>query len=351
MHILHIVPEINEANGVYQVARDLARETGGEVVAACDFLQSNNRTIEQFSEVWVHGMWLPRIWSACWKVLRVQKKLERRVGVGERSDQFRSPTPTFHSNSHPRLIRMTHGSLSPIYLERQGKWKKRLVGPIERWLLRRADRVVVTCEAEKRWVETYEPRVKRVEVTDLKRFFRMSGSEKLELEKGRALHVLYLGRRHPLKGVEFLERAVVEVNGEVGVKSWSWRKEGQIPLSNSSLQLIELRIVSDHFGEELEKDWAWCDVLCLPTLSENFGRVVSEALERGKRVITTDGAPAWEPEGARDKVGETSWSWRKDGSIPLSNSSLQLLYLRGYRDGTDEERVGLLKEALVSVLT
>ena len=87
---------------------------------------------------------------------------------------------------------------------------------------------------------------------------------------------------------------------------------------------VELRIVSDHFGEALEKDWEWCDVLVLPTLSENFGRVVAEALERGKRVITTDGALVWE--------GQPG-----------------VVYLKGFRDGTDDERVRLLKEALEKV--
>ena len=29
------------------------------------------------------------------------------------------------------------------------------------------------------------------------------------------------------------------------------------------------------------------------TLPENFGLVIAETLDRGKRVITTDGAPAW----------------------------------------------------------
>jgi glycosyltransferase involved in cell wall biosynthesis len=56
---------------------------------------------------------------------------------------------------------------------------------------------------------------------------------------------------------------------------------------------VELHVVSDKFGDALEKEWVWADVLCLPTLTEDFGRVVAEALERGKFVITTDGAPAW----------------------------------------------------------
>ena len=80
-------------------------------------------------------------------------------------------------------------------------------------------------------------------------------------------------------------------------------------------------MVSDHFGEELERDWVWCDALALPTLSDNFGLVVAEALERGKRVITTDGAPVWE--------GQPG-----------------VVYLKGYRDGTDAKRVELLKRAV-----
>ena len=143
-------------------------------------------------------------------------------------------------------------------------------------------------------------------------------------EVKRCLHLLYLGRRHPLKGVNYLEQAVEEHN-----QSFEHSE-------HSNIRTIDLRIVSDHFGAELEKDWAWCDVLVLPTLSENFGRVVAEALERGKWVVTTDGAPVWAPpEAAEVKARGEGEQWRD-----------RIIYLKGYRDGTDEERVKLLKEAL-----
>ena len=71
------------------------------------------------------------------------------------------------------------------------------------------------------------------------------------------------------------------------------------------------------------------DVLVLPTLSDNFGLVVAEALERGKRVITTDGAPAW-----------------GDGN----DYGGRLMYLKGYRDGSEKERVKLLKDALMVMM-
>ena len=100
---------------------------------------------------------------------------------------------------------------------------------------------------------------------------------------------------------------------------------------------IRVKIISSAFGEELEKVWDWCDVLVLPTLSENFGLVIAEALERGKRVITTDGAPAWGENLSRVE--------RVDGGM-WSGYCGRLIYLKGYREGTKEQRVELLRRAI-----
>jgi glycosyltransferase involved in cell wall biosynthesis len=86
--------------------------------------------------------------------------------------------------------------------------------------------------------------------------------------------------------------------------------------------------------DEKDRAWEWCDVLVLPTLSENFGLVVAEALERGKRVITTDGAPVWNPGDSGQELGV---------GVGYGGS---LLYLKGYRDGSDAKRVELLKKAI-----
>jgi len=294
---LHIVPGINDiANGMVVVARLLAKEQGdAEVVDLSHGIHRIHGS--DVDEVWVHGMWLPREWAACRMALKAGAK----------------------------LVRMTHGSLSPIYLERQSKWKKRLVSPIERHYFAKCDRVVVTGDWEEEWCRAWGLRGP-FETVDLKRFFDFSLKARKErkddsrververVERG-ALHLLYLGRRHPLKGVEYLEEAIKSLSSVYSV--------------SSVVQKPELRIVSSAFGEELEKVWDWCDVLVLPTLSENFGLVIAEALERGKRVITTDGAPAW---GDGDDYGG------------------RLIYLKGYRDGTKDERVGLLRDALKEVL-
>ena len=126
--------------------------------------------------------------------------------------------------------------------------------------------------------------------------------------------------------MEYLEAAVAQLSnmGKSG-QTLNSQNETTCCIIPTRLNKIELRIVSSAFGEELEKIWDWCDVLVLPTLSDNFGLVVAEALERGKRVITTDGAPAW-----------------GDGN----DYGGRLIYLKGYRDGTTETRLKLLVDGI-----
>ena len=273
--ILHICAGWQEWNGAANIARmlmDEQRREGHEVSFAT---WAKVRELRAADEVWIHCGWLPCLWLAA--------LLGRNVRW------------------------MPEACYDPVRLCYHG-WKKCLAGPIERWCLRRCDRIVATCEAEKGWIRSYlGKRCPPVEVTDVKRFFRLPQNDKTGQTHfiiSRPLHLLYLGRRHPLKGLEYLVEAV------------------------KGLENVELRVVSNAFGEEKEKVWEWCDVLVLPTLSENFGLVIAEALERGKRVITTDGAPAW-----------------SDGN----DYGGRLIYLKGYRDGTSEGRVELLKRAIYSV--
>ncbi len=294
MERIHIVPGKNDvSNGMSVVARLLAKEQGdAEVVDLKNALSAIGQS--DVREVWVHGMWLPREWAACWNALRTGK----------------------------RLVRMTHGSLSPVYLKHQSPLKKCLVGPIERFCLRRAKTLVATCEAEADWIRAYLGRCcPPVEVTDIKRFFNLTNLNPVNPVNPvkKDLHLLYLGRRHPLKGLDCLEAAVRQLQPQI-----------QTVESRSDLlsTVCKLQVVSNAFGDELEKVWNWCDVLILPTLSDNFGLVIAEALERGKRVITTDGAPAW-----------------RDGN----DYGGRLVYLKGYRDGSTEERVRLLKNAIAGL--
>ena len=277
MRILHICAGWEETNGAAVIARLLAGEqqAAGHDVRFARWASPS--ALRAADEVWTHCGWLPVLW---WAGLWARK-----------------------------LVRVPEACYDPVRLASHG-WKKLLVRPIERCFVRKAARVLATCAAEADWIRAYEPKAK-VEVTDIKRFFKGSSLEAARTPLPRphgTLALLYLGRRHPLKGVEFLERAVRELGEEKRCRGG-----------------VELKIVSNAVGAEKEKVWAACDALVLPTLSDNFGLVVAEALERGKRVIVTDGAPAWAGD---DRV----------------------VYLEGYRDGTDEARVDLLRRAIAELV-
>lgn len=330
MNVVHILAGLGEASGVANAARRFARrqrERGDKAVMAAPAFKWNPiyfgllfairawRQARRADEVWVHCSWTFPVWYGAWLARHWGKK----------------------------LVVVPSGSFDPRRLDNHAGWKKRMVAPMDRWVLRQADEVLALCKDEIAWVRAFEPTAKvRFEQVPL---FMQEGAECCPPpSSGSPLHVLFLGRAEdPLKGVWFLERAVREMEMEMESKSGvevegggggevEGEGEGE---GGGEGRRIELRVVSDHFGEELERDWAWCDVLCLPTLSENFGLVVAEALERGKRVVTTDGAPAWEPpEGGEFESQVRVREWRE-----------RLVYLKGYRDGTDDERVAMLKAA------
>ena len=315
MKIVHLMAGLGAASGVANIARRFARvqrERGDAVEMLAPTFKWNPiyfglafairawwhaRTAD---EIWVHCSWTFPVWFGTFLARLLGKK----------------------------LLVVPEGSFDPKRLHNHAGWKKRLVRPFDRWVLRRADEVLALCRDEIAWVKGFEPSAKvRFEKVPL--FIKDEFLQYPPLSSASPLHVLFLGRaQDPLKGVRFLEQVVEELN-----QSFEHSE-------HSNIRTIGLRIVSDHFGEELERDWEWCDVLVLPTLSENFGLVVAEALERGKRVVTTDGAPAW-GEGEMFDCSDCS-----DCSIGYGG---RLIYLKGFRDGTDEERVRLLKEAIKKV--
>lgn len=307
MKILHICAGWQHWNGAANIARMIMGEQEREGHSVSFRTWASIKELRAADEVWIHCGWLLCLWwAALWA----------------RNARW-----------------MPEACYDPVRLKFSA-WKKRLVGPIERWALRRCKKLVATCDAEKEWIEAYLwKRCPEIEVTDVKRFFKLNHKIHEIHEKSSAkLNVLYLGRRHPLKGVEYLEKAVAELNNN----SINLVQEDSTRSTCSTRLRIDLRIVSDVLGEELEKVWDWCDVLVLPTLSENFGLVVAEALERGKRVITTDGAPVW---GEEESGGACECV--REGVVGRLGG--KLIYLKGYRDGSDEERVKLLMTAILTV--
>lgn len=263
------------------------------------------RGVGEDGEVWVHSMWTPMVIKASIKALLSCKK----------------------------LVRMPHGCTEPGKL-RCHWYKKRWVAPIERWLFRHADRVIATCKEEVEWIKAFEPKVMKIELIELSQPNLGNRSDLVpQRETTRSacysrLKLLYVGRLHKLKGVNFLLDAIAQLPNPQSVElRLIGKDEGEGKTLKKQAERLKLNAMFEGVVSEADKNAAyeWCDALVLPTLSENFGLVIAEALERGKRVITTDGAPAW---GDSNDYGG------------------RLTYLKGYLEGSEEDRVSLLENAI-----
>lgn len=109
---------------------------------------------------------------------------------------------------------------------------------------------------------------------------------------------LFVSRIHPKKGLLNL----VEAWSRIRPKGWRMRLVGPDEGGHRKeveRALIEKGLADDFifegpiFGERLWEIYRTSDVFILPTLSENFGNVVPEALACGLPVVCTYGAP-WE---------------------------------------------------------
>jgi glycosyltransferase involved in cell wall biosynthesis len=192
-----------------------------------------------------------------------------------------------------------HGMLEPWSLN-AGKWKKKLA----LFLYQRNDLAKAACihatasmEAENiRKLGFKNPIAVIPNGIDISEY-----SLKPETIKKEKNTILFLSRIHPKKGIENLIEAWNQTKK-------SLRQNWQIEIAGNgeqkyiaSLQKLietkglqeEIKIIGPQYGSAKLKAYHQADLFMLPTYSENFGMVVTEALSCGVPVITTKGTP-WE---------------------------------------------------------
>jgi glycosyltransferase involved in cell wall biosynthesis len=109
--------------------------------------------------------------------------------------------------------------------------------------------------------------------------------------------ILHLGRLHPKKGIDRLIAAWARVAGRH--PDWRLRIVGPSELGCREAlerQVWDLRVPrvdfdGPLFGEAKLEAYRQAGLFVLPTLNENFGMVVAEALAAGVPTISTKGAP------------------------------------------------------------
>jgi glycosyltransferase involved in cell wall biosynthesis len=111
----------------------------------------------------------------------------------------------------------------------------------------------------------------------------------------RNLHLLYLGRLHPIKGIENLLRALARVDTGVTLSICG---EGDIAYRRSLESLVSDLALGDRVrfhgrieGRAKSPEFARADACVVPSFKENFCVVVAESLAHGVPVIASKGTP------------------------------------------------------------
>lgn len=136
------------------------------------------------------------------------------------------------------------------------------------------------------------------------------------------LAVLFIGRIHPIKNLDFLLRALKVVKGTiqltiVGVLEkpsyWSYCQE----IINSFPSTVRVNYIGEIPHDQLSAIINDHHILALPTLGENFGHAIFEALIEGKPVLISDQTP-WR------KLQQQNAGWDLDLHLPqLFSQALQ----------------------------
>ena len=116
--------------------------------------------------------------------------------------------------------------------------------------------------------------------------------------RGELRTVLYLGRIHPIKGLDLLLDSWADLPPQTRA-GWQLRFVGpdEDAYARALQEKAELAGLTDvtfagaAYGAQKTAEFLQADLYVLPTKTENFGMTVAEALSAGTPVITTRGAP------------------------------------------------------------
>jgi glycosyltransferase involved in cell wall biosynthesis len=118
-----------------------------------------------------------------------------------------------------------------------------------------------------------------------------------KMHEGSRRRLLFLGRIHPIKGVDILLRAWRAVQDRF--RDWELHVAGPddgghlagMQALAGHLRLDRVVFRGPLYGEEKWRAYRAAELVVLPTHSENFGLTVAEALAAGTPAIVTVGAP------------------------------------------------------------
>jgi len=192
-----------------------------------------------------------------------------------------------------RLVLSPRGTLAPAALARS-PFVKRVFWTLQREVISRAACLHATSNNEYDQIRAFGV---RAPVAVIPNGIDLPGKiDNVRIEGGRQ-RMLFLGRLHPIKGIDLLLQAWRQVQGRFD--NWELRLVGpdeggygeRMKRLAAELGAERVSFGGPAFGAQKWAEYAASDLFVLPTHTENFGMSVVEALAAGVPVIVTKGAP------------------------------------------------------------
>lgn len=224
-----------------------------------------------------------------------------------------------------RLVTSPRGTLSDYALSRS-RWLKKIVWNLGQGsVLKNSACLHATSELELR--EIRKMGLKNP-VAIIPNGIEIPNIQDKKISSNKLRKILFLGRIHPIKGIDVLLR----VWGILEKEFPDWElfivgpdNEGYLYRMQALAKDLNIKRVTfpgPVYGEEKRKVYQSADLFVLPTHSENFGMVVAEALANSLPVIVTQKAP-WQGL----EIHECGW-WIDIGEGPLIECLKEALSLQ-----------------------
>lgn len=191
-----------------------------------------------------------------------------------------------------RLVTSPRGTLSSWALARRGQ-QKRALWVLQRRALEKASLVHATSDEE---YQDIRARGLAVPIAIVPNGVDIPPPSARREGKARST-LLYLGRLHPIKGLDNLLEAWSRVQHRY--PAWDLRivgggessHEAHLKRLAAQLELRRVEFRGPLYGAEKARAYSEASLFVLPSLSENFGMVVAEALSHGCPAVVCNGAP------------------------------------------------------------
>lgn len=232
------------------------------------------------------------------------------------------------NNTKCRLIISPRGTLSEYALNRS-RWLKKVV-----WAFGQGDTLKkAACLHATAETELCQIRQKglNMPVAIIPNGIDIPEEQKETRPANNPKRLLFLGRIHPIKGIDMLIKAWADVekqNPEWELHIFGPDSDGYLARMQALTRELNVKRVffpGPIYGDEKDRIYFSADLFVLPTHSENFGMTVAEALAHGVPAIVTKGAP-W----SGLEKNNCGW-WIDIGKEPLSEA------LRDAMSKTDNE--------------